>query len=983
MADSYQVMLNKISVVVPQTNLAAQALERVKQIAIETRAPLDQTAQAFSRFALAMKANGRDTEQAFKMTKTVNQLLATSGATAGEAGSALLQFSQALNKGKLDGDEFRTAMELMPTAMDAIAREMGVTRSELIKLAPEGKITSDIMIRAFESVAESADKKFGGMKVTIGQALTNINSQVTTSISKFLTLSGATGLVADSLQWVTKNFKVIGKVMGAALVTTASYLAVTKSMVLWETAKAFAVSSAAAAVAAKTAVETVATEASAANTVAEVANTAVKAVATETTAANTVAEAANSATKTVATTVTTRQTVAIVASTAATKAWNLVLKLNPMALLITSLVAFVAYHDEVIDAFASMTTAASNYFKSMRGQDQALGVNQLVEAYNEDPGSLSENDRASARKFIEMEERNKKRAAKKAKMDEDELADHERRVTKLTRLSNEAIDARKTWDQFQSENSAAMMTFKSERETLRFKEDYIAKLEEGAEADKKAAKEAKANARAMGEAAEKAESRADALALVNKKLDDEVARMVKLKSVREGEAAFDQISQGLLSKKIQLNDAEAAQIRAKIANVAQLTRIQQEYDTIVERANGQQTKYRDSVDAANVALDQGVITRLDFIAVMNRERDALAQVEDNFYDFNKAYERQLEILSFGFGVRDVETKLLDERNRLMKEGMDIAQADEEVAKIREKAYEMERLVEADKKRLALYNLEQAYLKKSDEFSMKAQALQNTRGGVVGQRATNVNTLASDIGVDTTATTLWANANVEATAMMYEKIRELRQKNLIDEQTANTLMLRARLQHQNKYLSVASEFFSNFEGMQRSSSEEMAAIGKAAAIANATVQTYTAATAAYAAMAGIPYVGPALGAAAAAGAIASGMANIAQISAQPTGGFKSGGYTGNGGVNDVAGVVHGREFVFDAASTSRIGRGNLEAMQNGTAMPSGGPVALTLNVAVVSDRAEAERAQKGAAGDKIIVEAIGRNARTIKKVIQSA
>jgi len=46
------------------------------------------------------------------------------------------------------------------------------------------------------------------------------------------------------------------------------------------------------------------------------------------------------------------------------------------------------------------------------------------------------------------------------------------------------------------------------------------------------------------------------------------------------------------------------------------------------------------------------------------------------------------------------------------------------------------------------------------------------------------------------------------------------------------------------------------------------------------------------------------------------------------GFRSGGYTGNGGVDDVAGVVHGKEFVFDAESTSRIGVANLEAIRAG-------------------------------------------------------
>lgn len=49
-----------------------------------------------------------------------------------------------------------------------------------------------------------------------------------------------------------------------------------------------------------------------------------------------------------------------------------------------------------------------------------------------------------------------------------------------------------------------------------------------------------------------------------------------------------------------------------------------------------------------------------------------------------------------------------------------------------------------------------------------------------------------------------------------------------------------------------------------------------------------------------------------------------------GGFKTGGYTGNGGVNDVAGVVHGKEFVFDAASTQRIGVANLEKIRTGRA-----------------------------------------------------
>ncbi|MDU2019980.1 MAG: phage tail length tape measure family protein [Leclercia adecarboxylata] len=46
------------------------------------------------------------------------------------------------------------------------------------------------------------------------------------------------------------------------------------------------------------------------------------------------------------------------------------------------------------------------------------------------------------------------------------------------------------------------------------------------------------------------------------------------------------------------------------------------------------------------------------------------------------------------------------------------------------------------------------------------------------------------------------------------------------------------------------------------------------------------------------------------------------------GFQSGGYTGNGATRSISGVVHGQEYVFDAAATKRIGVSNLEAIRNG-------------------------------------------------------
>jgi hypothetical protein len=61
--------------------------------------------------------------------------------------------------------------------------------------------------------------------------------------------------------------------------------------------------------------------------------------------------------------------------------------------------------------------------------------------------------------------------------------------------------------------------------------------------------------------------------------------------------------------------------------------------------------------------------------------------------------------------------------------------------------------------------------------------------------------------------------------------------------------------------------------------EFGAMYKASAIAQTTIDTYSSATAAYKAMAGIGVVGPILGAAAAAAAITAGLMNVQQIAAQ--------------------------------------------------------------------------------------------------------
>ena len=94
--------------------------------------------------------------------------------------------------------------------------------------------------------------------------------------------------------------------------------------------------------------------------------------------------------------------------------------------------------------------------------------------------------------------------------------------------------------------------------------------------------------------------------------------------------------------------------------------------------------------------------------------------------------------------------------------------------------------------------------------------------------------------------------------------------------------------------------------------EHTALSKAAAVAETTINTYMAAQKAYSSMVGIPIVGPALGAAAAAAAVVSGMMNVQKIVDTETDKYESGG------------LIVGKSHASGGVPFTVAGRGGFEA-----------------------------------------------------------
>lgn len=181
--DRVTVIQNKMRSLYDSEETVAHLSGEIYRSAQDARTSMDAFATTFLKVQLSTQQYGLSAEQAIQITNTLAKAMVVGGATASETASVMLQFSQALSKGKLDGDEFRSVMENSPVLMRALAKEagkamgvVGASQKELMKWSREGKLTIDILLKALLNAEGEIGTAFGRTEETIGQAYQKLSN---------------------------------------------------------------------------------------------------------------------------------------------------------------------------------------------------------------------------------------------------------------------------------------------------------------------------------------------------------------------------------------------------------------------------------------------------------------------------------------------------------------------------------------------------------------------------------------------------------------------------------------------------------------------------------------------------------------------------------------------------------------------------------------------------------------------------------------
>jgi tape measure domain-containing protein len=154
-----------------------RAQQQTFEIAQNAQAPVEDVVAVYARLAPALDQIGRKRDAA-AVVDALTKALRINGATSAEASSTLIQFSQAMGRGVLQGEEFNSLAEAAPPLLRALANGLGVPVGALKDMASEGLLTAevitDLTVKALPELTEAAQK----LPDTVDGAMTRLRNDV-------------------------------------------------------------------------------------------------------------------------------------------------------------------------------------------------------------------------------------------------------------------------------------------------------------------------------------------------------------------------------------------------------------------------------------------------------------------------------------------------------------------------------------------------------------------------------------------------------------------------------------------------------------------------------------------------------------------------------------------------------------------------------------------------------------------------------------
>ena len=175
-SDKFASIKARIDLINDGSQSTASIMDKVYQASERSRGSYTDMLDSVAKLNMLAKDSFSSNDEAIAFVEQLNMQFKLSGANVNEVNSAMTQLTQAMAAGRLQGDEFNSVMENAPMLAQAISQEMGVPIGQLKELGSEGAITAEVIKNALFNSADETQAKFNEMPMTfqeVGQQLSN------------------------------------------------------------------------------------------------------------------------------------------------------------------------------------------------------------------------------------------------------------------------------------------------------------------------------------------------------------------------------------------------------------------------------------------------------------------------------------------------------------------------------------------------------------------------------------------------------------------------------------------------------------------------------------------------------------------------------------------------------------------------------------------------------------------------------------------
>lgn len=149
--------------------------ERLGEVAESTWTGLNETIESYLSMQGPLADMGYTTMEQVNFVSALNNALVVSGAKKEVAASVQNALNKAMAGGVLRGENLNTVIEKGGRVAELLAKQLGVTTSELRKLGKEGKITGEVMFSALAGNMELLAQEADAMPATVEDAMQRVN----------------------------------------------------------------------------------------------------------------------------------------------------------------------------------------------------------------------------------------------------------------------------------------------------------------------------------------------------------------------------------------------------------------------------------------------------------------------------------------------------------------------------------------------------------------------------------------------------------------------------------------------------------------------------------------------------------------------------------------------------------------------------------------------------------------------------------------